>query len=351
VSRESRKLDHIKNALASGARGRSGLDDIRFVHNSLPETNVKDISLNTTLAGMPLSAPLLINAMTGGGGKETEKINGSLAEIAGELNVPIAVGSQMAALKDPSQQASYNIVRKTNRRGKVFANVGSEAAVSEALQCAEMVEADALQVHLNTVQELIMPEGDRDFTGTLSRIADIVSELNIPVIVKEVGFGMSREASALIQQTGARAVDTGGSGGTSFAVIENKRRERPLEFFEDWGIPTAVSIVEAESSVDIDIIGSGGIRTAYDTAKALALGACSCGTAGQVLNWLHTKGQRGTHESLELMLKEITLIMTAVGATDVKSLQRTPVVILGETKDWLEQRGIDTKGYAGSNRK
>ncbi|WP_147804806.1 type 2 isopentenyl-diphosphate Delta-isomerase [Alkalicoccus halolimnae] len=350
MSRESRKLDHIKNALASGARGENGLDDIHFVHNSLPETNVKDISLNTSLAGMDLSAPLLINAMTGGGGEQTEAINGSLAEVAGQLQIPIAVGSQMAALKDPTQQESYKVVRRNNRRGKVFANVGSEAGVSDALQCAEMIEADALQVHLNTVQELIMPEGDRDFTGTLSRIEAIVRELNIPVIVKEVGFGMSREASALIQQAGAKAVDTGGSGGTSFAVIENERRERPLEFFEDWGIPTAVSIAEAESSLDIDIIGSGGIRTAYDTAKAIALGACSCGTAGQVLNWLHTKGQRGTHESLEMMMKDITLIMTAVGAADIKSLQNAPVVILGETKDWLEQRGIDTRIYAADRR-
>jgi isopentenyl-diphosphate Delta-isomerase len=347
LSRSKRKWDHIRFAIESGSKRNSALDDIKFVHQSLPNSSVSDVRLDYSIGELYLSSPIFINAMTGGGGEKTYGINQGLSAVAKATGVAMAVGSQMAALKDRSQRYTYEVVRKENPSGIVIANLGSEATLDQAKAAVEIIEANAIQIHLNVIQELTMPEGDRDFTNALKRIETLATELPVPLIVKEVGFGMSREAVQQLVSAGVSIIDVGGLGGTNFADIENKRRERALTFFADWGIPTPVSIMEASSiSTDIAIIGSGGFTNGHDIAKGLALGADAVGIAGHFLRILVEEGIEAVIEEIHTLHEEISIIMTALGAKTVSELKRTPLIISGETHHWLNERGIDTKKYS-----
>ncbi len=347
MSRAKRKWEHIQLALATGQEGLTGLEDVFFIHQSLPGIGVQHVELNTEIGGLNLSSPIFINAMTGGGGKKTLEINRDLSIAAKETGMAMAVGSQMSALKNTEEEKTYRILREENPNGVIIANLGGEANVDDAKRAVAMLEADALQIHLNVIQELVMPEGDRDFTGALKRIEKIVSELSVPVIVKEVGFGMNKETVSLLASVGVQAVDVGGYGGTNFAKIENKRRERFLNVFNGWGISTAVSIVEAKNSgYGMNIISSGGIQTSLDIAKSIALGANMVGVAGYFLKILIKDGIHALIAEIEWLHEELTFIMTALGARSINELQRAPLIIQGQTHHWLSERNIDTKPYS-----
>jgi isopentenyl-diphosphate Delta-isomerase len=347
VSRSERKWDHIRYALESEQNGSSAFEDIQFIHQSLPEVNVNDIRLDHKIGELPLSSPIFINAMTGGGDERTYRINKELSIAAKTTGLAMAVGSQMSAIKDSSQSYTYEIVRKENPNGILIANLGSEATPDYAKRAVEMIEANALQIHLNVVQELTMPEGDRDFTGVLRRIEEIIKGINVPVIVKEVGFGMSRETINTLKSIGVTMVDIGGTGGTNFAEIENKRREYSLSFFNYWGIPTPISILEASNITDHpSIIGSGGIHSSLDIAKCLALGAEAVGIAGLFLKVLMEKGLESLQDEIKLLHNELTFIMAALGAKTILDLKNAPIMISGRTYHWLNQRGIDTTKYS-----
>ena len=347
MSRSERKWDHIRYAAEEGQKRTKAFDDVLFVHQSLPNLSVNDIQFDQKIGELSLSSPIFINAMTGGGGEKTYQINKGLAQAANFSGVAMAVGSQMAALKDSNEKYTYEVVRKYNPNGIVIANLGSEATVEQAKQAIDMIEANALQLHLNVIQELTMPEGDRDFTGTLSRIEAIVKNVSVPVIVKEVGFGMSRETVLLLKSAGVTMIDIGGAGGTNFAKIENRRRIQALSFFNDWGIPTAVSIVEAANLAgNLSIIGSGGIRTSTDAAKAIALGADAVGIAGSFLTILLENGSEALYQAITNFHMELALIMTALGARTLAELKQVPLIIAGKTDHWLKQRGIDTTKYS-----
>lgn len=347
MTRSKRKWDHIQFALSTGQTRDTGFDDITFIHQSLPDSSTEQVSLDTMIGELSLSSPLFINAMTGGGGIRTEEINGQLALVAKETKVAMAVGSQMSSIKNPSEIDTYKIVRKENPTGLIFANLGSEASVDQALQAVDMLEANALQIHVNTIQELTMPEGDRDFTGALWRIEDIVKKLPVPVIVKEVGFGMSRETARKLTQVGVSIVDVGGFGGTNFAKIENERRNRMLSFFNSWGIPTVASIAEVKFSFpDLTVLGSGGIQSSLDVVKALSLGASATGLAGYLLQILLDEGVEASITEIEEIKMEIGFMLTALGARTIKDLQKAPLVIEGKTHHWLNERGINTKIYS-----
>ncbi|MCM3713612.1 type 2 isopentenyl-diphosphate Delta-isomerase [Alkalihalobacillus oceani] len=340
-SRASRKLDHLNHALVTGQARTHGFEDIRFVHNSIPEQHVDAISLTSQIGELTLSSPIFINAMTGGGGLRTEEINRQLAEVAAETGVGMAVGSQMAALREAGQQQSYRIVRQAHPHGLVFANLGSEATVDQAKKAVEMIEADALQIHVNVIQELVMPEGDRDFRGTWQRITAIVEALDIPVIVKEVGFGMSKETVARLADCGVAAVDIGGFGGTNFSKIENERRERRLAYFDEWGISTTCSLLEArEAKGDIAVIASGGIQTALEMAKSLALGAAACGFAGHFLRVLTESGQDALIAEIRTLQEDLRFLLAALDAESPLQLRDTPLVISGKTFHWAVQRSL-----------
>lgn len=344
--RMSRKMEHVEHALRIGQPGNQGLTDVKFVHNCLPDASVDDIHLQTAIGDLTLRSPILINAMTGGAG-ETMTINRELAAAARQCGLAMAVGSQMSALKNPEVAATYKVVREEHPNGMLLANLGSEATVEQASRAVEMIGADALQIHLNVMQELIMPEGDRSFRGAMERIDAIAQTLNVPVIVKEVGFGIMRESAAKLISLPIAAVDVGGSGGTNFAAIENARRDLPLEWLNDWGNPTGTALLETLSVWPHGrVIASGGIRNGLECAKALALGASAVGIAGAALRVLREQGPEALVAYLQRTDSELRMVMTALGARTVPELWQAPLVIGGETAEWCLRRGIDIDAYA-----
>jgi isopentenyl-diphosphate Delta-isomerase len=346
VTRAKRKRDHIEYALSTGQQEMTGFDDVKFVHQSLSDTALIDIDLQSRIGELSLSSPIFVNAMTGGGGGYTSKINSDLSILARETGVALAVGSQMSALKDPGERRTYEIVRKNNPDGVIFANLGSEATVQQANEAVEMIEANALQIHLNVIQELTMPEGDRDFRGALERIENISDALSVPVIVKETGFGISKETAQKLSKTSISAIDVGGFGGTNFSRIENQRRQRMLDFFDDWGIPTAVSIVEGCTSSNLPIIASGGIRTSLEIVKALSLGACSAGMAGAVLRSMIDRGVNETINEVHEIHADIKYLMCALGCDKVQDLHTVPLMLTGEVHHWLKLRGLEPARFS-----
>ncbi|RDI42977.1 type 2 isopentenyl-diphosphate Delta-isomerase [Falsibacillus pallidus] len=347
MTRAKRKLEHIKYALTTGNNGQAGFADIHFVHQSLPDLSLDDVTLNTVIGELYLSSPLFINAMTGGGGAKTQEINEQIAIAARETNTAMAVGSQMGAIKDKSERPSFEIVRKVNPDGIVFANLGSEATVDQAKEAVEMLRADVLQIHLNVIQELTMPEGDRDFKGALERIHAIISSVGVPVIIKETGAGISMETAKKLASVSPFAIDAGGYGGTNFAEIENSRRKRILEYFNEWGIPTAVSVVEiTHGAPSIPVLASGGIKGADDILKAISLGASAAGMAGPLLKTLMQDGLDALISEISELKEDMKVMMCALGRPTIQELQMAPVMISGDSFHFLKQRGIDTKKYS-----
>lgn len=347
MTRAQRKRDHIEYALSTGQNRQTGLDDIDFVHQSLPNTALEEISLHTEVGGLALSSPVFINAMTGGGGKETEKINAQLAVAAKEAGLAMAVGSQMSALKNPEEKQSFSVVRKLYGEGVIFANLGSEATVEQAEAAVDMLEANALQIHLNVIQELTMPEGDRSFKGALERIWLIADKLPVPVIVKETGFGLGKEAAEKLAELPIAAMDVSGYGGTNFAAVENKRRRKMLNYFNSWGIPTAAAIVECKKAAGpLDIIASGGLQSSLDVIKSLALGASAAGMAGSLLNVLMSEGPEALTAELAALHSDLKVMMCAVGVEKVADLHKVPLIIKGETFHRLQVRGCSPAAFS-----
>ncbi|WP_100402449.1 type 2 isopentenyl-diphosphate Delta-isomerase [Bacillus sp. FJAT-42315] len=343
MTREQRKREHIQYALSTGQSRATGFDDVDIVHQSLPNIALNDVSIQTKIGELTLSSPIFINAMTGGGGRETERINESLAIAARELGLAMAVGSQMSAIKNPSERQTFRVVRQMNPKGMIWANIGSEATVEQAQAAVEMLEANALQIHLNVIQELAMPEGDRDFSGACERIQAMAESLPVPVIVKETGFGLSKEAVRKLAAIPLAAVDIGGFGGTNFAVIENARRNKALTYFNNWGISTAASIVEAKQTAanNMSVIASGGMQNSLDVFKALILGANAVGMAGFLLKVLLQDGFDSLLAEIKELHEDLHVMMCALGATSIEELQQAPVVIKGETYHWLDVRGFE----------
>lgn len=347
MSRQSRKREHLWHAVRCDLTS-ADFDDIQFVHNCLPETALDGLDLSARLAGIALQYPLFINAITGGV-EEAENINRELALAARECRLALAVGSQAAALDEPLMQSTFRVVREAYPEGVLFANIGAYASPEQAKQAVEMVEANALQVHLNVPQELMMPGGDTDFRGQRCRLEKIIQSVKVPVIVKETGFGVAREQAAVFREIGVAAIDVGGKGGTNFMLIE--RRRAHLQGGDDllnWGIPTAVSILEARAGAPgIDIVASGGVNTGLLAAKALALGACSVGVAGLAAKILLAEGRDKLVLQLKAIIREIQMVMVMTGSSSIGELRRKPVIITGQTKEWLRQRGLDTSLLAG----
>ncbi|MDN5344009.1 MAG: isopentenyl-diphosphate Delta-isomerase [Clostridia bacterium] len=333
--RGQRKLEHLR-FFQEDKKSANGLEDVHIVHQALPELNWTDINLTCRWLGKTLAAPFIINAMTGGP-PETTAINAALARVARQTGIALAVGSQKGALEHKEWVDSFAVVRRENPEGVILANLGAGSSPAEARAAVAMVVADGLQVHLNAAQELVMPEGDRSFRGWLANIRGIVEALEVPVIAKEVGFGLSRETARQLYHAGVRIVDTGGRGGTDFAAIENRRRSRPVMALTEWGLPTAVSILEIrEMGLPLEIVATGGIRNALDAARALALGAKIVGAAGYFLKILLDQGEAALVEEILAWQEDLKRICLLAGCATPAELATRPVVITGNTKAWLE---------------
>lgn len=338
----NRKDQHIHYAeMQYSSSKTNGLDGVRFVHQSLSEMSVSDISLKTSLGSIELDNPFFINAMTGGSQKAMI-INKNLAEVARDTNLAMAVGSISIALKESKYKESFEIVRKTNPNGILFANLGAHHSVDNAKRAVDMIEANALQLHLNTPQELVMPEGDRDFSNWLSNIESIVKSLDVPIIVKEVGFGMSKETIKQLIDVGVTIIDVAGKGGTNFIEIENERRDlKEYTYLYDWGQTTAESLLETRVYQDkASFIASGGIRTPLDMLKSFGLGASAVGLSGEFLHLILTKGTHETISQIERFKEELAHLMTLVGAKYINTVKEKPLVLDTQLINWCQQRHL-----------
>ncbi len=350
---QSRKAEHIRICLQEKAQAKNvtaGFENIRLVHRALPEVNRKDINLSTSFLNHKLNAPLIVGAMTGGT-EEAIQINQNIAAAVEKLGLGMGLGSQRAAIEKPSLEKTYTVARKAAPNAFLIANVGGVQLVhgygiKEVRKIVEMIDADAVAIHLNALQEAVQPEGQTNFKGVLAKIAEIAGELDKPVIVKETGAGISAEDAKALKASGVKAIDVGGVGGTSFAAVEYYRGEKVLgEAFWDWGIPTAASIVEVVQSTKLPVIASGGIRNGNDIAKALALGANLTGVIQPVLETA-VKGAGETEQLLKSYLDELRNVMFLVGAETPAGLAKVPLVILGVTAEWLKSRGFNLEAYS-----
>ncbi len=347
--RQSRKLEHLKySMLLDDGPAAAGFTDFHLVHNCLPDLSWQDIKLTTSIANIPLSQPIIINAITGGAADVID-INQMLAEFAHLTGTAMAVGSQYSAIETPAEAESYKVVRKSNPDGVLFANLGAHASPEAAVCAVEMIDAQAIQIHLNAGQEIIMTEGDRNFTDYLSRIEAIVKKVTIPVIVKEVGCGIAAEQAQALANIGVTVIDVGGTGGTNFLAIEAARSQLTLDDeMLLWGIPTAISAVEVISAIEnnVDVIISGGVRTPLDAVKALAIGGKAVAIAAPVLKVLKDNGLDGAVHWYQNFIVDLKRYMLLLGARSISDLTTVPLVITGFSREWLTTRGIDITQFA-----
>ena len=347
--RASRKDEHLRLAVRLHDQGGpNAFDDVSFVHHGLPRTSADMIDTSTTVCGATWRVPFYINAMTGGT-RATAAVNAGLAGAAADADVAIACGSQRIALEDPERADGFRIIRREAPHAFVLANVGPTVTPEQALRAVEMVRADALQIHLNAAQELIMPEGDRDFRDWAKRIAAIVATVPVPVVAKEVGFGLSRRTIMTLERTGVTAVDVAGAGGTDFIAIENERRHREYAYLTGWGQSAPLCLLDAlcgRDPVGLPVLASGGVRNPLDVVRSLALGARAVGVSGHFLHTLTVRGAYGLLDELHSWTDHVRTLMTLLGAADVDHLRRTDVLVTGPTRERARLLGVDPEVLA-----
>jgi isopentenyl-diphosphate delta-isomerase len=333
---QKRKKEHLEICLdtesVTSASG-TGLNRYRFVHNALPELDIDEIDLSTTFLGKRLQAPILISSMTGGFDL-ARKVNRNLAAAAQSLGLAMGVGSQRVAVEEPSAAGSFE-VRDVAPDILLFGNLGAVQlnygyTVEHCRRAVSMIGADALILHLNVLQEAVQPEGNRNFKGLGEKIAAVCRELEVPVIAKEVGNGISVDAATRLQRAGVKALDVAGYGGTSWSAVEAQRAvkqgKRPDTAFAAWGIPTEEAIVSVRQALpDIQLIASGGVRSGVDIAKAIALGA-DLGAFGQPLLAAALESSAKVVEFIAGVIHELKVSMLCVGAVDLTALRKAPLV-------------------------
>ncbi len=332
-----RKTEHLRISLEEDVRFRNlttGLERYHFVHKALPEINRDHIDLSVTLLGKHLNAPLFISSMTGGT-EEAEAINKNLALAAQTYGLGMGVGSQRAALEEPALSYTYQ-VRDVAPDILLLANLGAVQlnygyGIEHCRRAVEMIQADGLILHLNPLQEALQPEGNTDFSGLLPKIEEVCRKLPVPVIVKEVGWGISEEVARRLADAGVAAIDVAGAGGTSWSEVEMHRADNEASrhiaaAFADWGIPTAESIQMARRGApDIALIASGGIRTGVEAAKAITLGADTIAIATPFLKPA-TVSPEAVGEKIREILEELRTAMFCVGARNLHELKSVPLL-------------------------
>ncbi|MEH2124772.1 type 2 isopentenyl-diphosphate Delta-isomerase [Nostoc sp.] len=331
---QNRKADHIRICLEEDVQCdqiTNGLERYRFTHSCLPELNHNDIDISTTFLGKHLDAPLLISSMTGGT-EQAAIINQRLAQAAQHYKIAMGVGSQRVAVEKP-QVADTFAIRKYAPDVLLFANLGAvqlnyKYGLDECLRVVDILEADALILHINPLQECIQPKGDTNFRGLLDKISDLCSKMPVPVIAKEVGNGISAAIAQKLFASGVAAIDVAGAGGTSWAKVESERAESPLlrrlgRTFADWGLPTAECITTIRAiAPNVPLIASGGLRHGLDVAAAIALGADIAGLAMPFLQAAATS-ETAVAELAEVLIAEITTVLFCTGNATLYQLKHS----------------------------
>lgn len=326
-----RKKDHVELTITEGTQysQSSGFDRYYFNHNALPEVNLNEVSTEATLLNRTFSFPLFISSMTGGYA-DAGPVNAIIAEFCEVNNLPFGVGSQRAMLEDKTLTKTFSVVREKAPNAFICSNIGGVQLIDGFSKdhiklLINSIEANAIIVHLNPLQELMQPEGDRNFKGVLHGIEWLVKESNVPVIVKETGAGISKYVAKRLLNAGTEVLDVAGAGGTSWAKVENYRssNKEPNHNFNDWGIPTVeclrqISTLQWERT--FGLIASGGIRSAHDMAKALCFGATFTASAQPVIKAISESGLEGIQSLFDQWKKDLGIILTLLGCTSVSEL-------------------------------
>ena len=330
----SRKKDHVDLCVDADVTYRAkqaGFERVEFLHNALPELNLDEISTATTFLGRPASLPLMISSMTGGYG-EAVRINRELAEVCEQLSIPMGVG-----LENSDFHESFRVVRKAAPSIAITANIGAAEAARQDVRdrirsLIDLVEANALTVHLNPLQELLQPEGTTSFRGVLHGIGQLAATLSVPIIVKEVGAGISASVARRLLDAGVAVIDVAGAGGTSWAGVEllrNSERDAFEEFW-DWGIPTVdclTSIAPLKRDYTFALVASGGVRSGVDMAKSIGIGADMCAAARVLLQALLHEGQDALRARIALWQRQLRSVMFLTGSADIAQLQQAELTV------------------------
>jgi len=343
---KERKADHIEIALTKKvSQDYCYWDDVKLVHEALPEVDLKDIDTKTTVLGKKLDFPFIVTAITGGF-SGAKKINSNIAKACSELGIGMGIGSQRAAIENIDKE-SYAVIKDYDIP-LVIGNVGAPQLVQQKKKkkftaedvdaAAELIGADAMAVHLNFLQEVVQPEGDTNAKGCYDAIRDLAKGRSI--IVKETGAGISEKTAERLRGIGIRAIDVAGMGGTSFSAVELYRAKNAKDTiraelgktFFDWGIPTPVSVIQAD--VGLPIIASGGVMNGLHAAKAIAIGACCAGGANIVLKEA-TESAEAVKQKLITIREEIRAAMLLTGSPDINGLSLAEYIIIGRTREWM----------------
>jgi isopentenyl-diphosphate Delta-isomerase len=349
---KKRKREGIEIPLQKNVQAKTTstyLEYVRLIHNALPELDYDEIDISTTFLKQRFSAPIIIDSMTGGA-PEAAKINGRLGDLAEKYGFAMGLGSQRAGLESKELAETYSIARKNAPGAFLIANIGGAQlakglTIENIKEIINMIQADALVIHLNPLQELIQPEGEPKYKGVFSKISEISRGIDVPVIVKEVGAGISKEVAVKLEMAGVSAINVAGSGGTSWAGVEKLRAEASNndlkihlgEIFWDWGIPTAASLIEVKKTVELPIIASGGLRNGLEIAKCIVLGASMCAMAYPFL----LRAAESTEQLFnfaDTIIAELKSTMFLVGAMNLSVLKSSRYILTGPLADQVSNR-------------
>jgi isopentenyl-diphosphate Delta-isomerase len=331
---QTRKADHLRICLEDDVQFNNltnGLEQYRFTHSCLPELNFNEVDLKTEFLGKSLNAPILISSMTGGT-EEAKMINCRLAIASQKYGLAMGVGSQRIAVENPDVAHTF-AVRSFAPDALLFANLGAVQlnytyGIEQCLRVVDILQANALILHLNSLQECIQPNGDTNFKGLLTKIKQLCQQVDVPVIAKEVGNGISAVMATKLIEAGVKVIDVAGAGGTSWAKVESERAETNLQrrlgrTFADWGISTADCLIEIRQQYpDIPLIASGGLRDGLEIAKAIAIGADLAGLAFPFLQAASTS-EAALDELIELLIAELKTVLFCTGNANLNQLQRS----------------------------